>query len=116
MHQNASADIFKKARHLRKNETPAEALLWEQLKGKKLAGLKFRRQHPIGRYILDFYCHAKKLVIEIDGGYHLEKLQQWQDKDRTNYLEKLGLKVIRFTNEEVIFETEKVLMTIKKKT
>jgi len=73
MHQNANANTFHKARWLKENETPAEKLLWEQLKGKKLDGFKFRRQHPLGKYILDFYCHTKKLAIEIDGGYHQEK-------------------------------------------
>ncbi len=112
MHYNASPIIFERAKLLRQNETPAEKKLWKHLKD-KLKGYKFRRQHPIGRCILDFYCHASKLGIEIDGGYYQDKLQQWVDKDRTKYLEDLGLRVIRFTNEEVIEQIEVVLDKIR---
>lgn len=87
MHHNASPIVFERAKLLRQNETPAEKKLWKYLKNKQLDGIKFRRQHPIGRYILDFYCHKTKLGVEIDGGYHQDKLQQWVDKDRTKYLE-----------------------------
>ena len=109
MNHQAKATMFERARLLRQNETPAEKKLWTHLKDKQLDGIKFRRQHPIGRYILDFYCHKNKLGIEIDGGYHQDKLQQWVDKDRTQYLEELGLRVIRFTNEEVMSQIERVL-------
>ena len=112
MHHQASGIIFGRAKQLRKKETPTEKKLWEYLKGKQMEGYKFRRQHPIGRYILDFYCHAKKLVIELDGGYHQEKLQQWVDEDRTKFLEEVGLHVVRFTNEEVREEMETVLKKI----
>ena len=94
MHHNASATIFERAKLLRQKETTAEKELWRHLKGKQLDGYKFRRQHPTGRYILDFYCHTGKLGIEIDGGYHQDKLQQWVDSDRTHFLEKLGLRII----------------------
>ena len=113
MHQNANSNTFKKAQWLRENETPAEKRLWDQLKGKRLEGYKFRRQHPVGKYILDFYCHAKKLVIEIDGEYHQERLQEWQDKERTANLKALGLSVVRFTNEEVFVDMDKVVGAIK---
>ena len=113
MHRKASATMFERARLLKENETIAEKKLWEHLKGKQLDGYKFRRQHPIGRYILDFYCHTCKLGIEIDGAYHQDKLQQWVDTDRTQFLEDLGLRVIRFTNEEVLEQIEQVLKKIK---
>lgn len=88
--------------------------MWTYLKGRQLLGSKFRRQHPIGRYIVDFYCHDAKLVIEVDGGYHLDKLQQWVDADRTQFLESLGLKVIRFTNEQIMVDIERVVEIIRK--
>lgn len=69
------------------------------LSDKKL-GAKFRRQHPFGRFILDFYCHEKKLAIEIDGGYHLDEAQQQYDALRTEYLREMGVREIRFSNEE----------------
>ena len=113
MHHQANGVIFGRAKQLRKDETPTEKKLWEYLKGKKMEGYKFRRQHPIGRFILDFYCHAKKLVVEIDGGYHQEQLQQWEDAERTQFLESLGLQVIRFTNKEIVEEVEIVLDKIR---
>jgi len=115
MHHGASATIFARARILRAKATPAEKKLWEALKGKKLGGVRFRRQHPIGRYILDFYCHSSKLGIELDGAYHQDKLQQWSDADRTLFLEDLGLRIIRFTNEEVLENLSVVLSTIEEK-
>ena len=115
MHHQASATIFERAKILRAKETPAEKKLWEALKGKKLSGVKFRRQHPIGRYILDFYCHSNKLGIELDGAYHQDKLQQWSDADRTIFLENLGLRIIRFTNEAVLENLEEVLIDIQGK-
>ena len=113
MNHQANATMFERARLLRQNETPAEKILWTHLKDKQLDGYKFRRQHPIGRYILDFYCHKSKLGIEIDGAYHQDKLQQWVDKERTQFLEELGLRVIRFTNEEVMEQIEMVLVKIR---
>lgn len=113
MNHQASAGIFERARLLKENETHAEGILWEKLKGKQLDGYKFRRQHPIGRYILDFYCHGGKIGIEIDGAYHQDKLQQWMDNDRTQFLEELELQIIRFTNEEVLDQIEMVLEKIK---
>ncbi|MCU0845245.1 MAG: DUF559 domain-containing protein [Spirochaetes bacterium] len=106
--------IIELARDLRKNPTPAERILWEELKEKKLEGFKFRRQHPIGRYILDFYCHEAKLVIEVDGKIHELYNNTEYDKLRTEELESHGLKVIRFNNEEVLNNSTKVLNEIKK--
>ena len=112
MHQDAKPELFEFARHNRDNPTQAEAILWEVLRDKKLEGHKFRRQHPIGAYILDFYCHASKLAIEIDGGYHLAREQAEYDKNRTMELERIGVRELRFTNEQVINDLGKVLETI----
>ena len=92
--------------------TPAETALWERLKNKQLYGLKFRRQHPLHHFILDFYCHAHKLVIEVDGGIHQQ--QSDYDEARTEWLTQRDFKVIRFTNEEVLKNIEAVLQTIAK--
>lgn len=88
----------------------AEQLLWSLLRNRRLAGAKFRRQHPIGRYIMDFYCHEKKLVIELDGGQHSE--QQDYDQRRDIYLNQLGIRVLRFWNNQMLQETESVLEKI----
>ena len=88
-----------RARTLRKNPTEAEKKLWMVLRRKNLEGYKFRRQHPIGPYIVDFCCLKKKLVIEVDGGQHLD--QQVKDLERTLFLESRGFHVLRFWNDEV---------------
>ena len=100
MHDGATPKVFRNASKLRENMTETEKILWEYLKTKSSA-TKFRRQHPIGGYVLDFYCHNLRLSIEIDGRYHLEKEQKEKDKERTNYLSNVGIKEIRFSNEEV---------------
>ncbi|MGB3606750.1 isoleucine--tRNA ligase [Psychroserpens sp.] len=96
-----------------KNPTAAEKILWEQLKTKQLGGYKFRREHIIDKYIVDFVCLAKNLVIEVDGGYHNTAEMQEADKFRTENLEELGFRVVRFTNEEVIGDIESVLEKIE---
>ena len=98
------------SRSIRKKQTPAETLLWSLLRNRELNGLKFRRQYPVGNYILDFYCPEKKLAIEVDGGQHMVNKQQ--DQTRTLALEKRGIKVIRFTNDEVLTNIESVLDVI----
>ena len=113
MWKGAPSDSFTKAQFLRRNETKAEKLLWEKLRNNQLEGLKFRRQHPVNIYIADFYCHELKLVIEVDGGYHQTKEQLILDNRRTDDIEFQGLKLIRFTNEEVTFNLEEVLTKIK---
>ena len=82
MFYGAKAHIFEKAKLLRKNMTEAELLLWKQLKGKKMLGLRFRPQHPIDIFIADFYCHPIKLIIEVDGGTHLSLQQKEYDIGR----------------------------------
>lgn len=111
MHDKANPIIFKNAARLRDSMTETEMLLWEKLRLKPL-GYKFRRQHPINVYILDFYCHKLKLSIEIDGGYHLSKSQKLKDKERTEIINRLGIKEIRFTNKEVKDDLETVMSKI----
>jgi very-short-patch-repair endonuclease len=113
MYYGATPLTLKKAKLLRKNTTKTEALLWEKLKEKQILGLRFRRQHPVNIYIVDFYCHSAKLVIELDGGIH--KFQREYDLDRTKDLEMYGLKVVRFFNSEIENDIEKVISKIKKK-
>ena len=96
----------------RSNMTDAESLLWHYLRQEQL-GVRFRRQHVIGDYIVDFICLKQRLIIEIDGGYHNDILQQQEDRIRQNWLESMDYKVIRFTNEEVFYNIETVISTIK---
>jgi very-short-patch-repair endonuclease len=112
MWKGAPASGFWKARLLRENSTEAEVYLWERLKSNQFQGLKFRRQHPISIYIVDFYCHQYKLIIELDGGYHNTLEQIEKDQERTNFLSFQGLKVIRFTNEQALTEIDEVLDVI----
>ena len=104
------ADAKEKARELRGQMTEAESLLWQQLKGRRFQGFKFRRQRPLGPYILDFVCLEAGLVIEIDGGQHSD--QQAYDLARTALIERQRLTVIRFWNHEVMNETPAVLEKI----
>jgi len=94
------------------NPTQAEAVLWQFLRGDQL-GEHFRRQHIIGPFIADFACLPKRVIIEIDGGYHQLPNQQLSDAERTVWLEKMGFIIIRFTNEEVLFNLEETIRIIK---
>jgi very-short-patch-repair endonuclease len=95
---------------LRKNPTLAERILWQRLRNRKLQGLKFRRQHPIGEYIVDFYCHELRLIIEIDGSIHEQKSES--DGERQIDLEQLGYRVLRFGNKEIYQNIQTVLEKI----
>ena len=103
--------LLEKAHEKRKSPTEAESVLWSYLSGDKL-GVHFRRQHPIFGYIPDFVCISQKLVIEIDGGYHLEGEQPEKDAERTAYLNQAGFIVLRFTNDELIGNIDDVLEEI----
>ena len=105
--------IFERAKKLRNNVTPTEMILWGRLK-EYFPELKFRRQHPISFYIVDIYCHSKKLAIEIDGSIHDREEVKIKDELRQKELEDLGLKIIRFTTKEITSELESVLQTIEK--
>jgi very-short-patch-repair endonuclease len=109
----ASPEIFKRAGELRKNMTEAERKLWSLLRKKQVGGKKFRRQHPVKTFIVDFYCHECKLVVEVDGNIHQLEEQKEYDNERTYELEQLGLKVIRFTNDQVLQQPEMVIARIK---
>jgi very-short-patch-repair endonuclease len=106
------------ARELRKNMTPTEAILWERLRDRQFAEMKFYRQHPLhvefeGRetfVIADFYCHSHGLIVEIDGPIHQGETDH--DRARTKALEELGLRVIRFTNSQVLHDLDRVLQVI----
>jgi len=111
---NAGPTRFEQARFLKKVQTEAESFLWQRLRNRKLNGFKFRRQHPIDKYIADFYCHETKLIIEVDGEIHLNNDQIVYDKIRTEELESLGLRVIRFTNRQVLDKIDHVLQEISK--
>ena len=101
MFYNAKPLIFERAKAMRENMTKAEIAVWNLLKSKNMLGLRFKPQHPIDIFIADFYCHALKLVIEVDGGIHKSVDQKENDIVREAELEHWGIKVIRFTNEEV---------------
>ncbi len=103
-------DLTSISRKLRRNSTEAEKLIWKYLKTKHLGGLKFKRQEPIGNYIVDFVCFEKDLVIELDGGQHAEQLEK--DSARDIWLHSQGFKVLRFWNNEVFENIEGVLETI----
>lgn len=100
------------SRNLRKDNNPWETTLWQYLRGKRFNGLKFKRQVPIGNYIVDFCCDEKKLVIELDGGQHNESEFQFRDLKRENYLKKEGYTVLRFWNNEIDQDIEGVLEKI----
>lgn len=112
MHSGASKFHFQRARELRDNSTHSESLLWEYLKTKP-HGIKFRRQHPYSVYILDFYCHSLKLVIELDGSIHNLPDNKLNDEVRQQHLENDGLIVIRFTNDLVEKRFEDVIKEIE---
>ena len=109
----ADAKTLRAAAILRKNMTLAELVLWKKLKDREIFKVKFRRQHPVGIYIVDFYCHELSLVIEIDGEIHNFPENKKSDLIRSDYLQNLGLKVIRFTNDQVIFNLDRVITKIQ---
>lgn len=100
------------ARTLRQDSTDAEQRLWRYLRNRRLAGYKFRRQHPFPPYILDFYCDAAKLAVELDGGQHNSDEGRAHDEIRTSFLASHGIQVIRFWNDVVLTETDAVLEAI----
>ena len=114
MHYGASKTIFQFAKALRKNMTAPEKVIWERICNNQL-GVKIRRQHPIHNYIVDYYCHEVKLVIEVDGGIHLSKENMQNDLIREAGLKEYGIEIIRFTNEEVSNEIDIVIEKLSKK-
>jgi len=100
------------ARELRREETSAERHLWQQLRARRLTGHSFKRQQPIGRYIVDFICLRRRLIIEVDGDHHQRQLDA--DRERTEFLEALGYTVLRFSNREVLEQTAAVLQRVRR--
>ena len=113
MFYGAKSNIFEKAKALRNNMTAGEQKLWDELKVNKIKGYRFKAQHPISKYIADFYCHKAKLVIEIDGNIHDNENIKERDEGRTFEIENFGLKVIRFNNNHVLNNIEEVINEIK---
>lgn len=105
-------DLLHLARELRQKQTPAEEIPWALLRGRKLLGLKFRRQQQLGPFIADFYCHEARLVIEVDGGIHATRVQADRDDNRDVYLRQNRLSVLRFSNQQIFEESETVLRKI----
>ena len=110
--QYSKLDLKGRARRMRHEATPAEDLLWQHLRGGQL-GVKFRRQHSIDRYIADFVCLSHKLIVELDGAGHLEPNQADYDQGHSALLAELGYRILRFSNEQALNETEAVLKVIK---
>jgi len=104
-------DFANIARGLRKDATEAEKVLWQRLSSRQMEGFKFRRQQPIGQYIVDFVNFRKKLIIELDGGQH--KIQKVKDKKRDNWFEEQGFKVLRFWNNDVFENLEGILEVVR---
>ena len=104
--------LIKNARKLRKNSTRAESLLWRKLRAKQIAGIKFRRQQPIGNYIVDFVSFEKMIIIELDGGQHAKAKKK--DKKRDELLSENGFTVLRFWNNDIFNNLEGVLEVIRK--
>lgn len=99
-------------REMRQRQTESEALLWERLRGRQVGGLKFRRQHPIGRFIADFYCSDARLIVEIDGGYHHEPQQQEFDREGEAQFTGRNLTVLRFSVDAILQQIDTVLLQI----
>ena len=105
--------LEERRKYLRKKLTAAEASLWRLIKGNQLEGRKFRRQHSVGRYVLDFYCPSEKVAVELDGAHHFTDEGLAYDKERTQYLNNLKIQVIRFENEQAFQSPNGVLAEIR---
>ena len=112
MHHGAYGNLFSHARTLRNQLTLAEKILWEELRGNQV-GVKFRRQHPLLKFIVDFYSHQVKLIIEVDGSSHEDLIRQQEDQEKDFNLRTADFHVIRFTNEQVINYTDLVVWIIR---
>ena len=108
--QRVSAKQLDAAKELRRDMTPAEKILWKHIRTNKLNGLHFRRQQIVHGYFADFYCHEHELIVEVDGAIH--EFQKEYDAEREEYLNSLGLRVIRFTNDEILKDLKGVLQKI----
>lgn len=112
-HHNASHSVFENAKALRKRSTPAEKLFWRFVRNRKMFDLKFRRQHPLKYFVADFYCHEILLVIELDGSIHNLPEIKKSDAEREKIITELGITVLRFSNDDVFYQPEKIEQAIK---
>ncbi len=112
MFYGAGRNTFQKAHFLRSKMTDAEMVLWSRLKNRNIFKVRFRRQHPVDIFVLDFYCHEIKLAIEVDGRIHLKREIQEYDEGRSHDIEKFGIKMLRFTNEQILNNLIEVQTTI----
>ena len=112
MFYGAKKNIFLRAIELRNNMTEAEKALWEELKKKEIFKARWKRQHPIDIFVVDFYCHKYKLAIEVDGEIHLKEEIREHDDGRAHDIEKLGIKILRFKNKEIFDDIGTVLSRI----
>ena len=103
---------MQRRRRLRQECTDTEMAVWKLLRNRRFVGFKFRRQHPVGPFIVDFYCARAALVLELDGGQHFEAAAQERDAARSDFLRSKGLRVVRFQNDEVLRESEAVMAVI----
>jgi very-short-patch-repair endonuclease len=108
--QKVSSTMWQTAKELRRNMTEEEKILWQHLRANRLEGFHFRRQQIIGKYVVDFYCHAAALVVELDGGIHAQQIER--DKERDEELVARGLEILRFKNEQVRHDLANVLTRI----
>ncbi len=113
LHNHAGHSTYNIARLLRKQQTEAEEILWQLLRNRKVCNLKFRRQHAFENYVLDFYCHEMKLVIEADGSIHNQPDVKVYDNARTKRLNEVGITVLRFTNDEIEKNPTTIIKTIE---
>ena len=111
-HRRSAVQTFHHARELRRNQTDAERRLWQALRMHQVVGIRFRRQHAIGHYIVDFCCLKPKLIIEVDGGHHQQ--QKEYDDERTAFLASKGFRVLRFWNHEVMNDLDAVVREIER--
>jgi very-short-patch-repair endonuclease len=100
------------AKQLRKNSTDAERALWRALRSRQLGGYKFRRQQPLGPFIVDFVCLESRLIVEVDGGQHNDTVQKVMDQARTDWLQMRGFRVLRFWHDEVLTQLDAVAQAI----
>ena len=114
LYLDAEKNIKKYAKRLRKKETKAEKELWDLLKSRRCEGFKFRRQHPIHYFVADFCCHEERLIIEVDGEIHTNECIKEHDENRTAELKRFGVRILRFSNEQILNNIDEVIAEIKK--
>jgi len=114
MYYGADSETLRAAHILRRSMTKAEAVLWKKLRDRNVISIKFRRQHPVYNFIVDFYYHEYKLVIEVDGEIHNDEIASRYDLGRTEVLNNFGLKVIRFTNNQILCSLDSVIEKIQR--